>query len=158
LKVYVRDHIHARSKLTITIFSRLKNDLYRNSLNNFYVIAGGIFGRKQTESRARRSRDAVHVAFEFSATRIHMDFCPLPNLHVPKLRLFKIRGYPDFIERHNGEELLPGLNVHADYDCLIYFAAHRSHNLCVLKVELCLLEQRSLLLYIGGRRTSASPG
>ena len=63
-EVHVGHDIHTRSKLMVPILSRFKNNLHRNPLDNFHVVAGGIFGRKQTEERTGCSRDAVHVAFE----------------------------------------------------------------------------------------------
>jgi hypothetical protein len=62
LKVYVRHDVHAGPKLTIAILAGLKNYLYRNPLNNFHVVAGGILRREQTEERAGRPRDAVYLA------------------------------------------------------------------------------------------------
>ena len=78
-------------------------------MDDFYVVAGGILGRKQTEERAGRAGDAVHMAFQSLAGRIHMDFGSLADSHVSELRLFEIGGDPHFIERHDGEELLAGL-------------------------------------------------
>lgn len=54
-------HVHARPKLTIPVFSRIKNDLYWNSLDNFHVVARGILGWKQTEEWASCAGDTVHV-------------------------------------------------------------------------------------------------
>ena len=118
----------------IAIFSLLKNYFDRNSLHDFHVIAGGIFGWKQTERRAGCARDAVHVTVQASPSGINMDFGFLPNSHAPELRLFEIGGDPDFIQGNDGEELLPGLDIHSDHHRLIHFAGDRGNNFRVLQV------------------------
>src|SRR5580704_10992199 len=155
LEVYVRDDVHAGPKLAIPVFAGLENNLYRDSLYYFYVVAGGILRRKQTEEGARGTGDAVHVAFQGLAGRIHMDFRSLSDAHVPELGLFEIGGNPDVIERHHREELLAGLNVQPDDHRFIYFTSDRRNNFGVLEIELGLLEECAFLLYIGNGRAHA---
>ena len=65
-------------------------------------------------------------------------FCP--TCMCAELRLLEIGGDPDFIERHDGEQLLAGLNIHADDDGLIHFAADRGDDFGVAEIELRLIE------------------
>src|SRR5271169_659800 len=46
LEIHVRHHVHAWSKPAIPVFPRIENDLYRNPLDNFHVVSGGILRRK----------------------------------------------------------------------------------------------------------------
>ena len=139
----------------ITVFALIENNFYRDPLYDFHIVAGSILRRKQTEERAGCARNAVYMTLQGFAGRINMDFRPLSNSHAPQLGLFEIGGDPHFIERHHGEELLSGLNVEPDDNCFIHRARYRRNDFGVLKVQLGLLEQRSLLLDIGNRRTDA---
>src|SRR6516162_2653099 len=69
-QVHFRHDIHARPKLTVSVFSGLEHDLYRNSLHDFHVISRGIFGWKQTEKRSGGTSDTVDVPSKGAATRI----------------------------------------------------------------------------------------
>src|SRR6202030_4842059 len=84
-EVYVGHDVHAGPKLTIPVLARLENDFYRNPLHNFHVVAGGVLRREQTEERACRARNAVHVALHSFAVRIHLDSRSLSNAHFPEL-------------------------------------------------------------------------
>jgi hypothetical protein len=44
------------------VLARIENDLHRNPLHDFHVVAGGILRRKQTEERAGCPGDAIYVA------------------------------------------------------------------------------------------------
>jgi hypothetical protein len=127
-------------------------------LHDFHVIAGGIFRRKQAEERPGCAGDAVHVALEGFAAGINMNFGLLSHTHVAKLRLFKVRGDPDLIERHDSEQLLAGLHVHADDDRFIHLAADRGDNFRVLQVQLGLLQRGALLFHVGNRGAGSRLG
>ena len=73
-----------------------------------------------------------------------------------ELRLFEIGGDPDFIERDDGQQLLAGLDIHADDDGLVHLAADRRDDFGVLQVQLGLLQSGALLLHVGHGRTRAS--
>src|ERR1700734_4129501 len=52
----------------------IKLDLYRNTLDDLHVIAGGIFGRKQTKSSSTAGPNAIDVPAKFlTPQRIHFD-------------------------------------------------------------------------------------
>jgi hypothetical protein len=118
----------------IAIFSLLENYFDWDSLHDFHVIAGSIFGWKQTERRAGGARDAVHVTVQGSPSGINVDFGFLPNSHAPQLGLFEIGGDPDFIQGYDREELLPSLYIHSDHYRLVHFAADWGHNPRVFQV------------------------
>src|SRR5881296_3697732 len=61
-QIHLRHDVHARSELKIIVLSRLEDDFYRDPLDDFDVIPGRIFRRKQAEKRTGRSGDAVDVA------------------------------------------------------------------------------------------------
>ena len=126
-------------------------------LHDLDVVAGSIFGREHAENRAGRAGNAVHVAFISSAVRIHLDVRALSDPHGLELRFLKVGGDPDFVQGDNRQQLLAGLNVHADHHALVHFAAHRRHDLRVFQVQLSLLESGALLLHVGhgGERASA---
>ena len=134
MEVNIGHDVHAGPKLTIAIFSRIENDFYRNPLNNFHVIASGVFRWKQTEEWARCSRNAVHVSFQSPASGIDVNFRFLTHTHVLKLRLFEIGGDPHFVERHDREQLLAGLHIQPDDNCLVHFTRDRRDNFGVSEV------------------------
>src|SRR5580692_7883426 len=156
--VYVGHDIHARPKLVILIFSRFEDNFDRNALDDFYIIAGGIFRRKQAEERPGGAGNAVHVSLESPAARIDVNIGFLPDFHVPQFRLFEIGGDPDIVQWDHGEQLLPWLNVQANDNRFGHFAADRSDNLGVLQIQLRLLESGASLLNISDRGASAGLG
>src|SRR5229473_7148502 len=96
--IYGGHNIHAWPKLVILVFSRIKDNFYRNALNDFYVITRCIFRREQAEERTGGSGNAVYMTLKCLPARIHMDVGFLANFHLPQLRLFEISGDPDFIQ------------------------------------------------------------
>ena len=142
----------------IAILSGVENDLHRHSLDDLHVVAGSIFGGKQAEGWAGGASDAVDAPFQGLAGGIDVDIRSLPNAHVTQLRFFKIGRDPYFIERYDGEELLPGHDVHADDNGLVYFASYRRDDLRVLQVQLSLLESGSFLLHVSDGRAHARLG
>jgi hypothetical protein len=157
LEVHVGHDVHTRPKLAIPVLARFENDLYGNPLHNSYVVAGGILRGMQAEERARCPRYAVHVTLESPAGRVHMNLGLLSDPHVLELRLLEVGRDPNFIERHNSNELLPRLNVQPDNDGFIHFTSDRSEGFRVLEVQLGLFEQCAPLLNVSDRRTRASP-
>src|ERR1700685_1577360 len=98
----------------VAVFSWLENDLHRDSLDDFDVVAGGVFRRQQTEGWAGGPGDAVDVAVQNSTAGVDMNPGFLTNAHVPQLGFLEVGSDPDIIKRHNGEQLLPGLDIQAD--------------------------------------------
>src|SRR5262249_47533758 len=144
-QIHLRDDVHARSELKITVLSRLKDDFYRDPLDDFDVIARSIFRRKQTEKRTGRSGDAVDVAFVAPSIGIRVKNHRLTGPDVPKLRLFEISGDPHVLKRNQSQQLLARLNIHSHDHGFPDQPGDRSDDLCIVKVQLRLLESRTLL-------------
>ena len=125
---------HSQAQLVIAVLAWFENDLYRDALHYFHVIARGIFGRQQASARAAGAGDAVHVAFVGAAVGVHLDFSGLAGAHVFQLRFLVIGGDPDFVERDDGEQLLAGLHVHSDFGVFADHAVHRRDDFRVLKI------------------------
>src|SRR5262245_46683127 len=159
-QIHLRHDVDARSELKITVLSWLKDDFYRDSLNDFDVIARGIFGRKQAEKRTGRSGDAVDVASVATPIGIGIKNHTLTGPDVSKLRLVEISSDPHVLERSHCQQLLAALNVHSNDQCFPHLAGHGGNDFCVSKIQFRLLESRALVLHRGfgrnGPRTSYS--
>ena len=150
-EVHVGHDVHAGAQPPIVILAGIEIDLHRNALHDFHVVSGSVLRRKQAEARAGGAGDAVNMAFQSLASRIYVDVRFLPNLHVPELILFEIGGDPDFIEGHDGEELLAGLNIQAHDHGLIHFSADGSNDLGIAEIELGLLQERAFFFDVSDR-------
>ena len=97
----------------------IERDLDRHALHDFDEVAGRVFRRQQTETRAAPGLDAIDVAAQ-RARRIGVDFHfrRLPRPHVSELRFLEIRGHPD-PGRHNRKKRLarPARNLPARSIC-----------------------------------------
>ena len=101
----------------LRILTLVEDKLYRDPLNDFHVIAGGILRRQQTELRAGSRSDAVDMRIENPASEsIDGDCCALSRTHFGKLCLFEIRSNPDIFHRHDGHQRLARLNNLARLD------------------------------------------
>ena len=132
----------------VAIFARLQNDLYRNPLNNFHVVAGCIFGRQQAEDGARCSRNAVDMTVVSAAVRVELNRCFLAHAHVFELGLFEIRGDPHLIQGNHREQLLPRVDIQSDDNLFRDLAGYRCKYFGVSQIQLRLLDRSSFLLYI----------
>src|SRR6266699_3641838 len=95
----------------IGILALIQPQSDRYTLNYLHVIAGRVFGRQQTEYRTRASGDALDMARISAPIRVDIDLNRVTGSHVPELRLFEIRGYPDVIQWHDGHQLLSRRDV-----------------------------------------------
>src|SRR6267143_2466950 len=110
-EIHFGHHVDTGPKLQIGVLSRLDDDLHGNSLDYLHVIASGILRWKQAEKRACRSSDAVHMAFVHPPVGIDVKVHGQSRTYVTQLRLFEVRGHPDFLKRNNCEQLLAGHDV-----------------------------------------------
>src|SRR5262249_37633144 len=131
--------IHAGAKLSVGVLPRLDDDLGGNALNDLDVVAGRVFGRKQTEKRTRGSSNAVNVPLVLAARGIDVDLRTLPRTDMAKLRLLEVRGDPHVVERHHGQQLLARLNVHAEHDGLVHLPVYGRDHARVEQIQLRLL-------------------
>src|SRR5271163_1033227 len=147
---------HAEAQVVIAVLPFIENDLHRDALDDFHVIAGGVFGRQQAGARAAGAGDAIHVAAVGTAIGVHFYFGGLVFAHVFQLRFFVVGGDPDFVEGHDGEKLLAGLDVHAYFGIFADHAIYRRDDFRVLKIELRLLDRGLFLLHggVSGERAS----
>src|SRR6266850_3596100 len=152
--------VHAGPELEVVVLSRVDRDLHRNPLDDLDVIAGGIFGRKQTEKRTGRSGNTVHAALVGSIVGIDKELDALPRPHRHELSLFEVCGDPDFLQRNDSEQLLARCDVHSNHHTLGHLSVHGSNYFRVTKVQFGLLERSALLLHNGqgrqGPRLSSS--
>src|SRR5690349_7425043 len=105
-EIHLGYDIHTRPQLQVSIFSRCDNDFYRDPLDDLDVISCRVFGRKQAEQRAGRSRDAVNPAAVSLAIGHHVNHRTLSRTYVAELRLFEVSGDPYVLERNQREQLL----------------------------------------------------
>ena len=82
----------------IVVLARIEDDLHRNALHDFHIVASRILRRQQAEARAAGAGDAIHFAVVFSAVGVDFNRDALADLHFAELRLFEIRGDPDVVE------------------------------------------------------------
>ena len=64
---------HAGTQLVILVCTGFEDDLHRNALHDFHVVAGGVFRRQQAEARAAGAGDAVDLAVVGSAVGVDVD-------------------------------------------------------------------------------------
>ena len=134
-------------------FSRIENDLHRNTLHNFHIIAGGVFRRQQAEQRAAGPGNAFHLAFIFFAVGVDRNGDALSRPHFAQLVLFEIGRDPDVVKVDDLHQLLPDGNVLPDFHGAIADdSIHRRDNLCVLQIQLRLIQFGFFLLSLRLRR------
>ena len=63
-----------------------------------------------------------------------------------ELRFLEVGGDPDVVERHDGEQRLSRLHVHADFDVFVHHAADRRGHSAVLQIQFGLIERGAFLL------------
>ena len=81
-QVNFRFDIHTRPKLVVLIFARLDNNLYRDPLDDFHVVAGCVLRRQQAEDGPGCSGNAIHMSLVRAAVRVELDLCLLADAHV----------------------------------------------------------------------------
>src|SRR6516162_3727395 len=103
------------------VYRLVKHDFHRNSLHDLNVIAGRVLWRKQTETRAASSLNAIDMRTKFlSVQRIHGDFNFVARAHPGYLVLLEIRGDPNVL-RNQGEKALTDLNIIPRLNCLFSY-------------------------------------
>src|ERR1700722_7879674 len=94
----------------------IKDDLYRNTLDDLHVIACCIFGRKQTESSSTAGLNAIDAPAEFlTPQRVHFDLDWLAGSHLSDLIFLEVGADPDLL-RHQREQVLSSLDVGSGFD------------------------------------------
>src|SRR2546423_1141731 len=95
---------HSDAQAMAVILTRLETDSDRQALYYFHVIAGGVFRRHQAVLLATRSANSLDVALVGVTESVNIDRRALAWPHAANLRLLKIRGDPDIVERNNRKE------------------------------------------------------
>src|SRR5271157_1076959 len=107
---------HSDAQAMVGVLTRLEADAYRQSLHHFDVIAGGVFRRHQAVLLAARTADAFDITLVVAANRIDVNRRALAGPHPANLRLLKIGGDPDVVERNDREEQLTRLHAFSILD------------------------------------------
>ncbi len=126
---------------------RVDGDFYRDTLDDFGEVAGGVIRRKQGKLFATGGGNAVDDAmYGYTREGVNIDGNGLAGTHVRKLRLLVVCGDIDGVQRHHSHELRPSLNVLPDAQGAVRNGAiNRGGDGRVAEIELRLM-QRSLLL------------
>src|SRR6266481_3630655 len=93
-------HRHACAQSMVRVLVILKDDLYRNPLDDLDIITSCVLRRQEAESRSTGAANAVHVSLVFAVERVHVDAGFLSYTHFSQLRLLKVRRYPDVVQRN----------------------------------------------------------
>src|SRR6516225_11050385 len=72
-QIDLRLNAHARTQRPVAVLARIENDLYRNPLHDFDVVASGILGRQGAEQWTGGAGNAVDVAPVGTAARVHRE-------------------------------------------------------------------------------------
>ena len=96
---------------SLNLLTLIEDNLHRNPLHHFDVVAGRILRRQQAEFRARGGRNAVDVRVEDpAAIGVDRDGGGLARMHIRQLGLFEIGGDPDVLLRNDRHQRLARLN------------------------------------------------
>ena len=142
------------------ILPLVEDDLDRDALDDFDVVAGRVLRRQQAVARAARARDVEHAAVVGAAVGVDGDRDGLPGTHVLQLRFLEVGGHPDVaaVERNDGQQLLAGRDVLSRlHGSAADESGHRRDDGGVLQVQLRLLQLRraALGLRLCGARARA---
>src|SRR2546429_2632111 len=145
-----RIHVHPRPQDGLLRRNRVQHDLHGDPLHDFHVISRRVLRRQQAQHGTRCPRNRIHSSAESLSVRIHLDFCFLPGLHVPQLRLFEIRRHPHGLERQNHQQSLPCLCDLSRFHLFVRgHAIDRRGDLRVAQVQLRRFQRRSRLFHLG---------
>src|SRR5258707_1435052 len=71
---HTRNHGHARAKHALHLILLIEHDLHGHALDDFHVIASGVFRRQHAEGRSAAGLNAVHTSAQFETrVRVHGD-------------------------------------------------------------------------------------
>jgi hypothetical protein len=147
---YRRIHIHAWAQYRLIGGDRIEHDFHRDALHNFYVIAGGVLRRQQTQHRTGGPGNRINVAGKGLAVGVDVDFCLLASLHLTKLRFLKICGNPNILQRDDHQQTLALLHDLAGFDLFVgHNAIDRRHHFGVTQIQLSGFQQRARFLDLG---------
>src|ERR1700678_2805047 len=93
-------------------------DTYRDALDHFDVVAGGILGREERENRARRATDLGNFAVVRLARGVYLDFDGLASGNVFELGLLEVGSDPEIVQRDKCEQVLAGRDVLVELEAL----------------------------------------
>src|SRR5438876_8430794 len=94
----------------LTVLALLEENLHRHALHYFYVIAGGILWRKQTDAGCGGSAEALHLPTIIFVVGVYVDGGALPDAHIFELVLLVIGHHPDIFLRHQRHQWLATLH------------------------------------------------
>src|SRR5262245_17600064 len=104
----------------LRILTGIEADANGNALHDLDVVAGGVVGRQQAESRARRRGEAFDFSVErLAAVRVGANGHTLAGTNVLDLRLLEIGRDPHPLEWDQRHQRLTRLNQLTDFDALL---------------------------------------
>src|SRR5579862_3330640 len=157
VEVYLRIDRHAYAQAVVLIFTGIKINAHRYPLHHFDVVAGGILGRQQAETRTAGPPDTRNVACILAAVSIHAEPHFLPRLHPFELCFLEVHGYPNIVQGNHNQELLARRDIVAEFHrFLVDDTGDRRGDGAVAEVQASLIERGLLLRNLG--RGRARPG
>src|SRR5580704_2107251 len=88
---------HSRMQMVVRVLAGLEYDSYRQPLHYLYIVARGVFRRKQAETVATRTGHMLDTTAIVAPEGIDMNRYLFPAMHAGELGLLKIRGHPDIV-------------------------------------------------------------
>src|ERR1700735_516053 len=106
-----RFYRHSGAQPMVRILTRVEANPHRQSLHDLDVVAGRVFGRQQTIEFASRPGQAFDVAVVVASGSIDVNRYGLAAMHLVQLRLAKVSGDPDIVERNDAKQLFARLHA-----------------------------------------------
>ena len=118
VKIDVGDNRKADEQRILVWVVVLKLDAHRQSLHHFDEVARGVLWRQQRQRRAGAHRKTGDPAGKYAPPAVHVDIevHRLADAQIPQLRFLEIGVDPDFVERADRHQTLPGQNIVAGID------------------------------------------
>ena len=108
--------VHAGAQHILAFRVWVQQNLDRNPLHHFHVIARGILGRQEAQTRASRPSNGINMAGESLVIHVNVDLCLLAGMNIGKLSLLKVGCDPNLFQGDQGEEPLAGLDDLTHFD------------------------------------------
>src|SRR5579875_255671 len=131
---------HAGCEAVEIALTGAETDAHGEALNDFDVVAGGVFGWQQGVDRARAAGEGLDPAFEVFLERVDVDGDGLAGAHVGDFGFLEVCGHPDVVGLGKGEEFLAGGDLVGELHLFVADdAVFRRVDAGVLEIELGLV-------------------
>ena len=143
---------HTRAQFIEVPLIGVQTDSDRQALDDFHVIARGVFGWKKTGPISGRGRHVLYLAFEWFAEGIDLCRNALADVHATELGLLEVGGGPNILRLHDDHKLLPRRDSAADFGGSPGSDAIDGRN----DMAIAQVEERDVQLRFCGRRVGCA--